>query len=465
MKYFVSGVLTVILIAGILVGIAYLTNQKKQTTAISIKNTEAPADDVEIVPLKVNGIEGIEKTINAETGGTISLTDSQKNRYTLTIPPGSLDETVEIQLAPLKQDNNLRSLDFGVVVGPAELVFSRPVTLSVDHFRKTANTAVYRYSTNKQLVPQAVNRLAETEAAVPIRIASGGAYLISFNSTRREALSRLAFSNKSINPAALLESAMYLLSSGKQLSVEEKTLTTTAMQTILNDPLSPPPEVFAALSIEPLLDTRNTLFLSEFYLSKVCGEESAFSSDEYLVAAAIASLDNLEQLKTACEIKSRNALAAQQTTEDYETYAKEVVWNEQPTAVEIAFALHMLQKNASTSTLSARLLQMQKQKFDTGTLEAPSVYDFTNPPTETRPIDGYDWALVGLSIIQSVYGIPDVTAEKVQPLAEKIRLQIEANQIQGQAFCSFYNTLDMQKPECIPYSSVIETAESKLTGL
>jgi hypothetical protein len=465
MKYFATGVLAVIFFAGVAAGFFYITKEKNKITALSVKNTEAPADDVDLVPLKLNGIEGIQKSIDS-AGGSISVSDKNKNQYTLIIPAGALDSTTTIQLVPVKQDASVRSLDFGIVVGPAKLSFTKPVTLTVDHTKSSAGAAVYNYSPEKkQLIPQAVNRLTESDSVVPIRIASGGAYLVSFNSTRREALSRLALSKTTTETLSILEAASFLLASGKQLSQDEKKITRNAMETVLTDPLSAPPELFSVLALESFFEQRNTTFLPEFYLTKACSDDSNYSSDEYLAAAAIASLNQLQSLKSVCEIKARAALAAQLQPEDGESYAKGVVWNEQPTAVEIAYALHLLNKTAPQSTLSARLLEMQKQKFTEKTIEAPSIYDFTNPPVESTPIEGYDWALIGQSLIKAVFNIETPTKENIKPLEEKIRVAIEDNQIFGQAFCSFYDSLDMRKPECLPYSSAIETSTSKLIGL
>lgn len=402
MKQFFVGLLICILISGSVYGAIQLFKIKKDQSAITTINPDGKPDDIEIVPLQFNGIDGGEKTIEALSGGSIQVKDHQNIIYTLQIPPGSLAKTTAIQLIPIQSDDNAYSLDVGVLVGPAGTVFSTPALLTIDvsqsklrNNKTKGKTMVYRsIPQKKEIIPQLVDRSNETETHIPTKITANGAYLISFNSSRAEALSRLVLSKPTSTTLSILEAYRYLTSVNKHLTQEELSLSQQA-QADLEGSSS------AQLQLPPV-------------------EADTVSA-----------------------------------------FIEQVSHDELATPLQLSYALRLLRKEDIQSTYEAHLKQALKTKYAENLIEGPN-YDFVNSSILTTPVDGFDWALIGLTLVQVIHAVDQPNTYLVEQLHPRLEKEINSNQIYGHAYCSYYDTLAIKKDVCLPYESMIQTAKAKL---
>lgn len=425
--------LLLVLFAGAVTGTFYLMSQSSgKDNAAVVSRTTTPTDDVELVTPIIDGLAGVRKTISAEFGGSISVKDRDSVLYTLLIPPNALSQTSEIQLVPFKTDDKNNTLDRGYIIGPANLIFEKPVTLAIDLSGskfgldyKNGSPFVYQYELiNKRFIPQLIYKPAVTEKLLPVRIISAGAYLVSLNSSRSEALSRLVLSDKTSTGLPVLASGIHLLETKKQLSIAEKNTLSAVSKSIIDSEFAPIEEKSIALYGEQLIED-----------------------------------GKVEQAKS----ESLQMITKSGLTQNQQFLIADTAENPDASAMALAYALHLLELNDSQSTYSAKLTHSLKKLITENAVYDPApAYDFPETYTDTLPLKGYDWAILGRQLLKATYGIDPSDNVQLTELSIKLESDLKKDITVGQAYCSVYHAMKVKYDVCESFDSKVEVANTNL---
>ncbi len=428
MKKLATGALVLLFIAGAGAGLWFLMNRTKQSPIHAVTDTTIPSDDLEIVTPVIDGLAGARKTITAETGGDITIRANDRTVYTVSIPAGSIQNNTEVQIAPFKMDSNNATLDRGVIIGPPGLSFSKPVQLIIYSPVEPVHPVVLKYAPlENQLTPQLINSHTGTVAST--FITGAGAYLVSANSSRAEALSRITLSQQSPPPLSVLESARFLIKAGKQLSSQEMALVSRAI-----NQLTALDEVHGERSIN--------------YKEVLSGNPVGHTSSGSPVSPS-----------TIIPPLTVPPLVHQQEIDLITTVSEDP----QASTLAVAYSLHLIKTIPVSSTREAQIQQKLQTRIAEKTIEQITPdYDFPDSYTGILPLHGFDWAITGQRLLALQFGIDPYDSAQLTGIAPTLEPLLKEDLTIGQAYCSVYHALQVKNEVCNSFDSKVEVARTEL---
>lgn len=331
--------------------------------------------------------------IDPSKDSVMQIMTQEKVRVTLEIPKGALSEKTTVKLIPFYHDKKANAPTQGVIVSPATLNFSQPVTLSFDFSESTLKnnapknikTVAIRTSGTSQvmqidsaatsLTPALVARGVETEKYLPARILTGGAYVFSLDGDLNSAIAKKTLNANKANTLTIIESATTLLFANQKLSNEELTKSKKAVAKILSQKTPPPLELVAALILQKKIKDNSFALIPEalayetgegFYQA-ACKLEG-LSVEQYLGYAQSAQLLGYESIGNSCLNKAKNVIAEK---------AKTVLENPASDIKSLMIALQDLQLLGvdEETNLDERIVEKAKEK---ATEEGKKVVDNPN---------------------------------------------------------------------------------------
>ncbi len=416
MKKLLTGALVLIFITGIGAGVWYLQTKPVPSTALAVTDSTVPSDDLEITTPIIDGLSGGRKTIDAEIGGDITVRADDGTVFTLSIPAGALSLNREVQIAPFHTDTDNATLDRGIIVGPPGLSFAKPIRLIMYSPSNLLNPIVLKYSPlENQLTPQLIG--AQNGITISASITSAGAYLISSNSSRGEALSRVTLSQRSPPPLSVLESARFLIKTGKQLSPQEMALVSRAINQL------------TALDQE---QGGQSIDYKAILSGNPIGQP---------VPAQVPPLIRQQELDLTASVSD----------------------DPQASTLALAYSLHLIQTASITSTREALLQQkLQQQVAEKTVQQVTPDYDFPYDYTGALPLRGFDWAITGQQLLKLQFGINPNDANSLAGLVSTLEPLLKENSNIGLAYCSVYHALLVKNEVCNSFDSKVEVARTEL---
>jgi hypothetical protein len=268
----------------------------------------------------------------------MQITTREHVLITLTVPKGALKEKTLVKLIPFHYDKKSRAPTAGVVVAPASIGFEVPVTLafnfSESEFKNQApKTAIEKKirmtglaqvmqvdSAGKSLTPTLIARGIETDAYLPARILTGGAYVFSLDGKNQVDIAKQALDKDGMHTLTVMEAATVLMFNNKKLTESELKTTKSAVAKILSKKSPPPFELFAALVLQKKIKDNSFSLMhllipkvyayetGEGYYQAVCRADT-FTIEQYLGFAKAAQLMGYDHIGDSCINKAKNKVA------------------------------------------------------------------------------------------------------------------------------------------------------------
>lgn len=291
-------------------------------------------------------------TIDPTQDTVMRITTREKVKISLVIPKGALAKKQTIEMIPYYYDKDATTPSAGVIISPASVSFSQPVTmlfdLSESPFRtdapKNQKDKTLRYSGNsqvltldkeaKELMPILVARELETSTQLRARILGGGGYVFTTEKDRQFTWAKHAFAKEKVNTLSLLEATNTLLSNKQPLSNDMRKKAEGAVAKIVAKKTPPASELYAALVAKKLLQQSKVSFVSqayayetsEGYFIAVC-KKDGLSVEEYVGFAKAAQLMGFDAIGEKCLIQAKNLVtqAAEKVLNNASSTLKEVI--------------------------------------------------------------------------------------------------------------------------------------------
>jgi hypothetical protein len=318
--------------------------------------------------------------IDPSKDSVMQIMTQENVRVTLEIPKGALKEKTTIKLIPFYPDKNAQAPTQGVIVSPASLSFSEPVTLSFNFaessvknkapkniktisIRTSGTSQVMQIDSNAtSLTPALVARGVETENYLPARILTGGAYVFSLDGNLKSEVSKKALNAEKVNTLTIIESATALLFTNQKLSNDELHKSKKAVAKILSQKSPPPLELFAALVLQKKIKDNSFAWIPEAFAYETgegfyqaaCKTEG-LSVEQYLGYAQSAQLLGHDGIGESCLNKAKNVVAEQ---------AKKVLANPESDIKSLLIALQDVQILGmdDETNLDEQLMEKAKEK-------------------------------------------------------------------------------------------------------
>lgn len=275
-------------------------------------------------------------TIDPQKDNVMQIVTKEKVRITLVVPKDAIKEKTLVKLIPFYHDPKNAAPTAGVVVGPASINFTKPVTLSYNFtesafrnnapknvvsqtLRKTGTSQVMQIDANaSSLTPTLIARELETETYLPARILTGGAYVFSLDGANQVEIARKALNTEGMHTLTVMESATVLLFNDQKLSDAELKKTKAAVAKILSKEEPPVFEYYAALVLRKKITNPSFSLVpkafayatDEGFFQVVC-KDDRYTVEEYVGFAKSAQLMGHDAIGQSCMDKARNKVAEQ----------------------------------------------------------------------------------------------------------------------------------------------------------
>lgn len=275
-------------------------------------------------------------SIDPQKDSVMQIVTKEKVVITLEVPKGAVKDKTLIKLIPFYHDKKVEAPTAGVVVGPASINFTTPVTLSFNFsdsdFKNTAPKSVldkkirttglaHVMQIDKDattLTPTLISRALETEKYLPARILNGGAYVYSLDGKDQVEIAKKALNTENMHTLTVMESATTLLFNDQKLSDVEMKKAKAAVGKILSQKEPPVAEFYAALVLQKKIKTPSFSFIPKAYAYStdqgffqiVCKQDGG-TIEDYVGFAKAAELYGHDAEAKSCMDKAKNKVAEQ----------------------------------------------------------------------------------------------------------------------------------------------------------
>jgi hypothetical protein len=411
-KLLVALTLLIVIIVGVVVWKPW-TNQN-----ISMPFSEKK---ITVVKPKTDMGRARQLTIDPSKDTVMQIVTRENVRITLDVPKGAIAQKTNVKLIPFYYEKENSSPTAGVLVSPATINFTKPVTLSFNfndtefkniapitvdakQLRKYGQSQVLQIDSDaKSYTPTLVARGIETEKFLPARILTGGAYVFSLDGANQKAIAEKALSAQNMHSLTVIESATALLFNNQTLSADQDKKAKAAVSKILAKQNPPALEMYAAAVLQKKLTDKTFSFIpvahayetGEGFFQAACRSDG-LKIEEYVGFAQTAELMGHEHIGESCLNKAKNLI---------EKRVNEVLANPNASLKELQIALQdvMIVGLDDDSNLDEKLTERSKQK---AVEDAKKVADDPN----ATPIQ----AATQLQILQGVGVEEGPTYEKLE---------------------------------------------------
>lgn len=360
-------------------------------------------------------------TIDPSKDTVMQIVTRENVRITLDVPKGAIAQKTNVKLIPFYYEKENSAPTAGVIVSPATVNFTKPVTLSFNftdsEFKNNAPTQVDTKVLRKygqaqvlqidakasQYTPTLIARGIETEKYLPARILTGGAYVFSLDGANQKAIADKALNTENMHSLTVIESATALLFNNHTLNDQQSKKAKAAVAKILSKQNPPALEMYAASLLQKKLNDKTFSLIrvayayetGEGFFQAVC-RANDLKIEEYIGFAQTAQLMGYENIGESCSNKAKNIV---------EERVNKLLSQPDVEVKQLVIAMQDVQLVglADETNLEEKLLEKSKQR---ATEDAKKVAD--NP--ESTPID----AAKQLQILQGLGVEEGPTYEKLE---------------------------------------------------
>lgn len=348
-------------------------------------------------------------SIDPQKDSVMQIVTKEKVIITLEVPKGALNEKTIVKLIPFYHDPKVEAPTAGVVVGPASVNFTTPVTLSFNFsesefknsapktvlekkIRTTGLSQVMQIDRNATtLTPTLISRALETENYLPARILTGGAYVYSLDGKNQVEIAKKALNAEKMHTLTVMESATTLLFNDQKLSDVEMKKTKAAVGKILSQKEPPVAEFYAALVLQKKIKTPSFSFIPKAYaystdqgFFQITCKQDGGTIEDYVGFAKAAELYGHEAEAKSCMDKAKNLVA--------EEAKKVLAGNPDLKTIKVALADVQLLGLDDDTNLDEQLIEKMKE---VATEDAKKVADNPNSDVVDAAIEMQKMEAVG----------------------------------------------------------------------
>lgn len=453
----------------------HIQNSVRIPTSLVMDSQKVTPDDMELGAPVPDILHARQITVDSEVGGSVTVRTENGVKIALEIAPGALQKDTTIELIPLKDDGQPETLNTGAIVMPASLPLHQPLTLTFDleetslknkappfadgTARFTGASAVYRYAPKRQdiaLVP--VVRTLETDTLIPGRVVQGGAYYLSLQSSRNEALARVALADIQGSSLTAVEGALYLLGRERNLSPTEKEQALLAGKSILEQPRLAPEEVLLARALLAAFGERTAT-------PAALSCSATMPIDTLLVTAAAAHFEQRDDMRDTCILTATSASRAlfPSTTASDSASLFTILRSERlarllestPDTVRTSLSEEATRTIdamktavlAEESTPAGDIVDVMERSYLLG-IDNPRLHEelrialssaetFDKATDAVRPLDESIPALIGQHLIIHRYKPAKLDKETVASLSASMEERVEENDLLREPLCAY----------------------------
>jgi hypothetical protein len=315
----------ILIVIGLIGAGLYMTKPWQKFTQPEVKKPMA------LVQPRLDMARARQLTIDPSRDTVMQITSQDNVRITLNVPKGTIKEKTTIKLIPFLHDKNATSPTAGVMVSPASINFSKPVTLSFDFSSSESKNSIPKKSEKYKVVttglsqvsqldkdatsltPTLIARGLESQRYLPARILTGGAYVYSVDGANQVEIAKKALDTPNMHSLTIIESATILLFNNQKLSDQQLTKAKGAVTKILSKKDPPASEMFAALLLQKkimdqsfaLVPVAYALETGEGFFQAACKSEG-LSIEAYVGYAQSAQLMGHESAGEGCMTQAKN---------------------------------------------------------------------------------------------------------------------------------------------------------------